>query len=126
MKSLPQRANLGYQNGVSRFGLLMLFLLIGGFLTFGLKVGPIYIDYNVITGICRELLSSGEAEDMSTREIRERVGNALRINNISDFDLSSIRLQRESNRPLITIEYERRVELVGNLDIVAKFDHSLQ
>lgn len=114
------------QRGVSKFGLLMLLLAISTFFTVGLKIGPLYIDHNLITGICDELITNGEAANMTITDVRNRVSNGLRINNISGFDLSDIRMTKPNNQPVITIAYERRLELFFNLDIVAKFDTTLQ
>lgn len=111
---------------MSKFGLLMMFILIVACITFGLKVVPLYVDHNLIVGVCEELIENGEAAKMSTTEIRQRVSNTLRINNITDFDLSSIKVRKESDQAIITIAYERRIELVANLDVVAKFDTVLQ
>tara|TARA_B110000858_G_scaffold192516_1_gene243379 strand:+ start:6307 stop:6684 length:378 start_codon:yes stop_codon:yes gene_type:complete len=118
--------NLRDQAGMSKFGLLMMFILIVACITFGLKVVPLYVDHNLIVGVCEELIENGEAAKMSTTEIRQRVSNTLRINNITDFDLSSIKVRKESDQAIITIAYERRIELVANLDVVAKFDTVLQ
>jgi len=96
------------------------------FLTFGLKVVPLYVDHNLITGVCEELIENGEAANMTTSDVRQRVSNTLRINNIRDFDLTSITVRKENNQAIITIEYERRVELAANLDVVAKFNTVLQ
>ena len=104
----------------------MMFVVIATVITFGLKVAPLYVDHNLITGICEELIESGEAAKMTTNEVRQRVSNTLRINNITDFDLSAIKMRKESNQAIITIAYERRVEVVANLDVVAKFDTVLQ
>ncbi len=104
----------------------MLFLFISSFFTVGLKIAPLYIDHNLITGICEELIENGEAANMTTTDIRQRVSNSLRINNVTGFDLSDITLRRENGAPVISINYERRLELVANLDIVAKFDTVLQ
>ena len=114
------------QVGVSKFGLLMVFILVVSFMTFGLKVVPLYVDHNLISGICEELIENGEAANMTTTEIRQRVSNNLRINNVTDFDLSSITMLKESDQAIITIAYERGVELAVNLDVVAKFDTDLQ
>lgn len=114
------------QRGVSKFGLLMLFLFIAGFFTVGLKVAPLYVDHNLITGICEELIENGEAANMTVSDVRQRIGNSLRINNITGFDLSDIRMRRENGQPIISIAYERRVPLVANLDVVAVFDTVLQ
>lgn len=96
------------------------------FITFGLKVVPLYVDHNLISGVCEELIENGEAANMTTTEIRQRVSNTLRIDNVTDFDLSSITMLKESDQAIITIAYERGVELAVNLDVVAKFDTVLQ
>ena len=114
------------QRGVSKFGLLMLLFLIASFFTIGMKVGPLYIDHNLITGICRELIENGQADDMSVTDVRNQVSNSLRINNVRDFDLSDIRMRKQDGKAIITIAYERRVEFIANLDLVASFDTILQ
>jgi len=63
---------------------------------------------------------------MTVTEVRQRVSNTLRINNITDFNLSGITLRKESDQAIISIAYERRVELIANLDVVAKFDTVLR
>ncbi len=118
--------NLKKQQGVSKLGLLVMFVLVAVFLTAGLKVVPLYIDHNLIVGVCDELIETGQADNMTITEIRNRVSNTLRINNVTGFDLSSITLRRENSQAIITVAYERRVELFANLDVVAKFDSVLQ
>lgn len=125
MKQL-KLSSLNRQVGASKFGLLMMFLLIAAFLTFGLKVVPLYVDHNLITGVCEELIENGEAANMTTNDVRQRVSNTLRINNVLGFDLSSITVRKENDQAIITIDYERRVELMANLDVVAKFNTVLQ
>ena len=120
LKSLREQA------GVSKFGILMMFILAVSFLTFGLKVVPLYVDHNLVSGVCEELIENGEAANMTITEIRQRVSNTLRINNVTDFDLPSITLRKENDQAIITIAYERRVELAANLDVVAKFNTDLQ
>jgi hypothetical protein len=118
--------SLKEQVGVSKFGLLMVFILMVSFMTFGLKVVPLYVDHNLISGVCEELIENGEAANMTTTEIRQRVSNTLCINNVTDFDLSSITRRKESDQAIITIADERGVELAANLDVVTKFDTVLQ
>ena len=125
MKTL-KATNLKVQRGVSKTGLLLLVALLGLFFTFGLKVGPIYVDHNLITGLCQDLIDNGEANNMTVSDVRNRVSNTLRINNVTGFDLSSIRMRKESGEAIITIAYEKRVPLIANLDIVAVFDSTLE
>ena len=121
-----QLKGLREQAGVSKFGLFMVFILIMSFITFGLKVVPLYVDHNLISGICEELIENAEAANMTTTEIRQRVSNTLRINNVIEFGLYSITMRKENDQAIIIIAYERRVELAANLYVVAKFDTVLQ
>ena len=118
--------HLPHQRGISSAVILMIALLLGLFFTFGLKVGPLYVDHNLITGLCQGLIDNGEANTLTVTEVRDRISSTLRINNISDFDLNSIPLRKDNGEAIITVAYEKRVPLVANLDIVATFDESLR
>ena len=125
MKQIRSK-DLREQAGVSKIGMLLMFVMVVGVLSFGLKVAPLYVDHNLVTGVCEELIESGEAANMTITDIRQRVSNTLRINNVTDFDLSNITMRKENDQAIISIAYERRVELALNLDVVAKFDSVLQ
>ena len=118
--------NLSRQRGISSAGVLLIAVLLGLFFTVGLKVGPLYVDHNLITGLCQDLIDNGEANGMTVTEVRDRISSTLRINNVTDFDLNSIRMRKENGEAIITVAYEKWVPLIANLDIVATFDESLR
>ena len=118
--------NLNQQAGASNLGMLMTFLVIAVFLTSGLKLGPLYIDHNIVTSYTKNLIESGEIENLNTSELRRKVSDNLLVNNVRDFDVTHILMAKENNKSVVTIAYERRVELFLNLDVVAKFDTVLQ
>ena len=118
--------NLSRQQGISSAGVLLIAVFLGLFFTVGLKVGPLYVDHNLITGLCQGLIDNGEANSMTVTEVRDRLSSTLRINNVPDLDLNSIRLRKENGEAIITVAYEKRVPLIANLDIVATFDESLR
>lgn len=118
--------NLSRQRGISSAGVLLIAMLLGLFFTVGLKVGLLYVDHNLITGLCQDLIDNGEANGMTVTEVRDRISSTLRINNVTDFDLNSIRMRKENGEAIITVAYEKWVPLIANLDIVATFDESLR
>ncbi len=118
--------NLSRQRGISSAGVLLIAVLLGLFFTVGLKVGPLYVDHNLITVLCQDLIDNGEANSMTVTEVRDRISSTLRNNNVTDFDLNSIRLRKENGEATITVAYEKRVPLIANLDILATFDESLR
>ena len=118
--------HLPRQRGMASAVVLMFALLTGLLFTFGLKVGPLYVDHNLITGFCQGLIDNGEANTLTVTEVRDRISSTLRINNVTDFDLNSIFMREENGEAIITVAYEKRVPLVANLDIVATFAESLR
>ena len=118
--------HLSRQRGMAPAVVMMIVMVLGLLFTFGLKVGPLYVDHNLITGLCQGLIDSGEANTLTATEVRDRVSSTLRINNITDFDLNSIFMREENGEAIITVAYEKRVPLFANLDIVATFDESLR
>ena len=118
--------NLSRQRGISSAGVLLIAVLLGLFFTVGLKVGPLYVDHNLITGLCQDLIDNGEVNSKTVTEVRDRISSTLRRNNITDFDLNSIHMRKDNGEAIITVAYEKRVPLIANLDIVATFDESLR
>ena len=78
-----------------------------------------------LTAVHEALLEIG-ITGMTVTEVRDRLSSTLRINNVTDFDLNSIRLRKENGEATITVAYEKRVPLIANLDILATFDESLR
>ena len=118
--------HLSRQRGMASAVVLVIALFFGLLFTFCLKVGPLYVDHNLITGLCQGLIDNGEANTLTVTEVRDRISSTLRINNITDFDLNSIFMRKDNGEAIITVAYEKRVPLVANLDIVATFDESLR
>jgi hypothetical protein len=114
------------QRGFSKFGLLMMLVLLVSGLTFGLKILPVYLDHNFVKGVAEELIADGRAATLTQGEIREEIANGLRVNNVRDFNLNSVTLERENAEPVLVIEYERRVPLVANIDVVISFDDRIE
>ncbi len=121
-----EAAALKRHRGASLLGILLSLLVLGFLLMVGLKIVPVYIDHNVLKGVAESLVESGRAADMSQSQIRQEMGNSLRINNIHDFDLSAITSSRTNNVTRIFVSYEKRVHLFYNIDAVLTFDETIE
>ena len=114
--------NVNLQAGASKLELLTAFLVIVPFLTFGLKMGPLYIDHNIVTSYTKDFIESGEMADHTLSELRPKVGDNLVMNNVRDFDVTHILMVKESDNQVVKIAYEQRMELFLDLDVVVKSD----
>jgi predicted lipid carrier protein YhbT len=114
------------QRGFSKLGLLCMLIVLVSALTFGLKVLPVYIDHNFVRGVAETLVESGRANSMTQTELREEIAGSMRVNNVRDFDLEAITSTRTGGKTVIRINYEQRIALVGNIDIIISFDEQIQ
>lgn len=110
------------QRGASIFGMAMLLALIGLFLLSALKIAPVYLDNNVIVNAMEGLANNNDLRVMSVGEIRNALGRSLRTNNVS-LDLNDVVLNREGNNEYIDINYESRVPLFYNIEVVVTFEN---
>jgi len=110
------------EHGVSLLGILFVLLLVGFALTVLFRVGPLYLDdYTVRKSFAA--LSDGDARNLSDQAIRQKLYKYFVVNNVDSIDLKQVRIDRNAARILVSLYYERRIEFMGNLDVVAKFNN---
>lgn len=112
----------GRQRGASFFGTVMLLVLVGLTLLFGLKVAPAYLDNNVITNAMAGL-SNNDLGNMTMAQIRESLRRSLQTNNIDGSALQNLQEVSVDGEDYIDINYESRVHLFYNIDIVVVFEN---
>jgi hypothetical protein len=110
------------EKGISLLGVLFILLLVGFSLTVLFRVGPLYLD-NYTVRKSFEALGDGNTRNLSDQAIREKLYKYFVVNNVDDIDLKQVRIDRSPARVLVSFYYERRVEFLGNLDVVAKFNN---
>ncbi len=111
------------QKGASVFAIIILLVMVGMFLLSALKVAPSYMDNNVIVNAMDGMINNNDFESMSIAKVRSNLQRSLVTNNIREFDSSSGVLTREGNNNFVDINYESRVPLFYNIDIVVTFEN---
>lgn len=108
------------QKGLSTLGMLMV-LLIGGFvLTCAFRIGPLYLD-NYFVRAALKSLDGERIETMDSGSIRRNLDRYFMVNNVRDVSARDAAVSRERDRVVVALDYERRVNLIGNLDVVVVF-----
>lgn len=120
IKSLPAR-----QRGVGYYALVVVLTLLGIFIFTGLKIAPAYVNDSIVTSTLNNLKESGELSSMPLRDIRQHVVRTMQANGES-FDSDSIDQVEENRVDYITVEYESRLSLFYNIDVVVKFNHRVE
>jgi hypothetical protein len=113
------------QRGLSSLGWLMAILIAGFFLTLAFKMVPVYAD-NVYIQDALKSLTDFEKTDrgyggMTDGDIRSHLSNYFSINNVRSDATKSVKIDRKSDKVLVNMDYEVRVPLFYNVDVVMKF-----
>jgi len=118
--------SIAKQKGASFFGTVMLLVVIGMVLLSGLKVAPSYLDNGVIVNAMEGMANNNDLAEMSVAEIRSSLQRSLQTNNINRFDMSSVQAVRADGQDYIDINYESRVPLFYNIEVVVIFENRFE
>lgn len=109
------------QRGASALGVLAGMIGLVAVITLLLKLGPHYIDWQTMRSVFGDL-PAGKVHTMSKTEIRETLQKRFRVNSLRDFDLKEIvTIERQKAGTQLLVEYERRENIVANVDAVLTF-----
>jgi hypothetical protein len=111
------------QQGMSLLSGLVLLALVGFFLTAAFKIGPLYLDNSFVRAAVTSLQHE-DVHNMSNSDIRRKLEAQFNINNVRDVDSKLISVIRERTRTQVIFNYEKRVNFMGNVDIVVVFNNS--
>ncbi len=108
------------ESGLSLLGFLFALLVIGFCLTVLFRLGPLYLDnYTVAQSFAA--LGDDDVRSLSDQGIRQKLYKQFVINNVDDIDLKMVEIERSAEKILVSLDYERRVPLLGNVDAVVRF-----
>jgi hypothetical protein len=101
-------------------------LIVLAIASFGLtcffKVGPVYLDYWNTKSAIEVVVKKSEASSMSKDELRSAVQKQLDVSMIKTITDKDIKITDERGARELDASYEKRVELLANIDVVVKFD----
>lgn len=111
------------QHGLSILTLCVI-LAIGSFLAlFAFKVGPAYLEYWTVKKIAEDVQSNAELMKQPRSKILTQIDKSYRTNNLWDLRAEdTITLTKHKTKGyLVTVDYERRANLLSNIDLVTVF-----
>ncbi len=119
--------SIKYQRGLGMLQWALVIAIAGFFLLFAFKVVPLYAENRYVESALRSLETGGEKlEQMTDAEITKKLSNFYMVNNVrSEGPTKNIKIERESEKAIVTVDYETRVPLFWNIDLVVSFQNHL-
>ena len=112
------------QGGLSLVGFIFV-LILGLCIAFlGMKIGPLYLEYSSLVRVMNDIASQQGSGKLSPYDIRLKVIAGLEMNYSNNIKESHIKITK-SNGINLRVAYEVREPIVGNLDVITKFDKTV-
>jgi hypothetical protein len=93
----------------------------------GMKIVPLYIDNSAVSSAFENLAKQSDAGSLSKAEINGLITKRLYINQLDEkIPLTNLKVESaQGGGKKVSLDYEARATVMGNLDAVAKFSHSV-
>ena len=101
--------------------IIIIFLLFQAVIA--MNVIPVYINDSSVKNIMKELPNDIKARDTTPKGLVQLIVQKLSINNVYTIKADNIKVKKGRGEYLVTIEYEPRGKLIGNLEYIVSFKH---
>ena len=114
------------QEGLTLIGFIIVLAMVIFVAFIGMRIVPIYLEYGSVVSAMDGVASERGSANLSPFDIRVKIHNRLYVSN-TNYSVKdrNIKITR-GNGVHLRIAYEVRKPVIGNLDVVAKFDRSVQ
>ncbi len=119
------------ERGITFLGFLMSAALVAFFALVGMKLFPLYMESLSVWQGMKEVAARPDIQKLNTREIYKYVLRNYEVQDVDFFTRENIhkhlKVERAKGKKgrVLHMTYESRRPLFGNLDIVLKFDKSI-
>jgi hypothetical protein len=120
---MNEGCDMNKQKGLTLISWLIVIAFVGFNGLMALNVAPVYINDSSVKSIMANLERDADVRGKDARKLKDIVIKRLKINNLYDIKKDNITVTKGRNSYVVTIEYEPRGRLVGNLDYIISFKH---
>ncbi len=118
--------SLKRQRGLSPLGWIALLLVIGFAAIVAIRIVPVYMDYYAVVSSAKSVHTQGALQGGTEQELRRALDKQLSINDVNDIGDDIVTIKRSRNGIEMTVDYEVREHLIGNIDLVMKFHRRIE
>ncbi len=113
------------QNGLTLTSFLIVLAVVGFFIYIGMKLFPVYTEYNSVVTDMNGLAAEPGIKQKSPEEVRALLFRRFDISYVESVKPENVKITRKEGYQL-QVAYEVRRNLMYNLDFVAVFDKTVE
>jgi len=118
---------LGKQRGMTIITVLLIIAIAGIFLTVAFKLGPHYMQFMTVKSVMDDVKNDPESKGQSGKWLLSSINKRLYINEVRSLSVKKdFKFMKASEGNEISVDYEVRQPLFGNLEALMIFDYTIQ
>jgi len=111
------------QQGVTLTRLLFTLVVIGCIGYVAMRIVPAYVESYKVKVALDAVADQDGITQQSTQQIRRTLLRRLDFDDVYDITSNDIAIRRTGQRVNINVDYERRADIIGNIDLLFTFSH---
>jgi hypothetical protein len=112
------------QKGLTLIGFVIVIAFVLFIAYLGMKIGPIYLDNMAVESAMNEVAEEKGSAKKSPYDIKLKFFTQMNLNAIDHVNESHIKLVR-GNPARMTVKFETREPIMGNLDVIVRFNKTV-
>ncbi len=116
--------HLKRQQGLSFWGWLFVLFSLGCFFAVGIQIAPLYMEHatarNIIMGLTDDVIASHSRQKIRKSIVKRMIINGAQLPN------KAIKINIKGKNVKIILDYERRKNIVYNVDVVIVFNETFE
>jgi Tfp pilus assembly protein FimT len=115
------------QKGMTLMSFIIVLAVMGFFGLIAMKLFPMYSEYNNLKSAMKELAAQPNSASLTLAQVQAELSRRFNIAYVESVNLKEdVKIIRGAGRSAqLNIAYEVRRPMFGNLDVVGKFDHTV-
>ncbi len=109
------------QRGMTGISIMMILALAGFVLAMAFKLFPFYLEGFKVNSTLKGLTNDSRVEGASDRQVKDLILKKLQVDDVDTVTSEHIKIDSSSKKRMVSIEYEARVHMAGNIDAVVVF-----
>jgi competence protein ComGC len=109
--------------GMTLISMIVVIVFLLFLVVIAMNVLPVYLTDSTVKSVMTELPDDAKVRGLSAKELKSTVAKRLNINSVYSIKPKQIKVKKHRDESVVTIEYEPRGTLIGNLDYIVSFKH---
>ncbi len=115
-----------HQKGMTAIGWLLVLGLIAFFTLITLRLVPAYLEFSKVTSVLESLQDEPGITRKTRGEIFSLISKRFDVNDVYQVEAKQVKITKDKGVLKVSINYEHREHLVGNVDVVTTFDKQVE